>query len=281
MKFWNLAILSCLLAQFFCLSAQARTHTVAKSETCYSISRHYGISVSQLMSANGITDATKLQLGQKITIPSKTVSTKKTAPAAKQSADKAVSLQKTSRPAIANKSRTIIIDPGHGGRDRGASRSGIHEADLTLQVALKLEKQLKNEGFRVVLTRRSNTYLSLSKRAAIANRYRNALFVSVHFNATDNQQCSVHGTEVYYASASGRHLARLIHPLLAAQCKTRNRGVRLARYSVLMNTHCPAVLIECGYLSNRNERGRLASSSHQQKIAAAIAKGIVRYDQKH
>ncbi|MGE9267340.1 MAG: N-acetylmuramoyl-L-alanine amidase [Verrucomicrobiales bacterium] len=256
--------------------SQARTHTVAKSETCYSISRSYGVSVDALMKANGISDPTKLRLGQKITIPKKGTNSK--AP----TSSKKISL-KSSNPApkaAVTRSKTIIIDPGHGGRDRGASRSGVHEADLNLKVSLKLRESLKAKGYRVVMTRTSDRYLSLSQRAAIANRYRNALFICVHFNATNRYTTNIRGTETYYASKSGRALAQAVQKRITTLCSTRNRGARLARYSVLMNTNCPAVLIECGYLSNTAERRRASSSSHQQNLAAAIMRGILDYDAK-
>lgn len=224
------------------------------------------------MEANGMDDPTKLRLGQKITIPKK---------GAKSRTDKAVSLKQDSSSAVIRKSKTIIIDPGHGGHDRGASRSGIYEADLNLQVAMRLEKSLKRNGYRVVLTRRSNTYLSLSKRAAIANRYRSALFISIHFNATNGNHNGVHGSEVYYASKNGRTLAKLVQPQLAKYCKTRNRGTRLARYSVLMNTNCPAILVECGYLSNSAELKRSRKAAFQESTASAITKGILLYDKNN
>ena len=172
-------------------------HTIRKGETLYGLSRKYNTSVSKLMSHNGIKDHRKLQIGQKIRIPG-TSSGRATAKGATQS-------KSTSSVSTVGRGKTVIIDPGHGGKDWGAYRAGVRESSLNMKVASKLEYYLKQNGFRVVLTRRSDSFLSLSRRASIANRYRNAIFVSIHFNATRNTM--VRGAETFYAGAAGRQLA--------------------------------------------------------------------------
>ncbi len=169
----------------------------------------------------------------------------------------------------------VIIDPGHGGRDKGAMWGGVRESSLNMKVSVKLEKILRKRGFATTMTRRSDTFVSLSKRAAIANRYRNAVFVSVHFNACLNT--SAKGAETFYAGRKGRVLAGMIQRELVKRCKVRNRGVRKARFAVLMKTNCPAVLVECGFISNPRERMRCSTQWYQSAAAAAIAEGVVRY----
>ena len=190
-------------------------HTVSKGDTLYSIARANGVSVQQLMNSNGIKDASKLQIGKKLVIPSKSSSSKasstKASPPKKATKTVNLALKSTSvsRPKI-SKSKTVIIDPGHGGRDKGAVWGGVRESDLNLKTAFKLEYYLKQAGYRVVMTRRSDRYVSLRKRAAIANQYNNAVFVSIHYNAT--RETWVHGGETFHSgSKSGHYLACLLY----------------------------------------------------------------------
>ncbi|NNC89532.1 MAG: N-acetylmuramoyl-L-alanine amidase, partial [Akkermansiaceae bacterium] len=172
--------------------------------------------------------------------------------------------------------KRVVIDPGHGGRDYGAFYSGVRESHLNLRVAQKLEYELKKRGYSTSMTRRSDVFLSLSRRAAMANRYRNAIFVSIHFNAT--RASWVRGAETFYAGSSrGRALASAIQSQLVKKLKVRNRGVRFSRFTVLTATKCPAVLVECGFISNASERKRCNTSSYQSSAALAIAEGITRY----
>ena len=127
------------------------------------------------------------------------------------------------------------------------------------------------------MTRRSDIFLSLSKRAQIGNRYRNSIFVSIHFNATRNTR--IHGAETFYGGGSkGHYLAKAIQSELVSRLKLKNRGARLGRYTVLQETTCPAVLVECGFISNTYERNRCKTSSYQSSCASAIVAGIERYD---
>jgi len=237
------------------------THVVAKSETFYSISRKYKVPVSSLMAYNKVSDPTTLQLGQKIKIPSKRKSVK-------------VSPSRVRK--VIPKAMRVIIDPGHGGKDRGALWGGVAEADLNMRVARKVEAILKARGYTVTMTRRSDVFLSLSKRAEIANRYRNVIFVSIHFNATE--YTSVRGAETFYTGERGRYLASAIQRELVGKLRVKNRGVRYSRFTVLRKTVCPAVLVECGFISNSYERSRCKTSSYQNLTAQAIVAGIERYD---
>ena len=168
---------------------------------------------------------------------------------------------------------TVVIDAGHGGRDKGAFHGGVRESRLTLQTAQRLEALLKRKGLKTAMTRRSDVFVSLGRRVAIANRYRSAVFVSIHFNGS--RSGSYRGVETFYGSRAGAKLARAIQTRLATRLKTRNRGVKLRAFKVLRQTRAPAVLVECGFLSNRSERARCRTGSYQQTAAQAICDGIL------
>ena len=168
---------------------------------------------------------------------------------------------------------TVIIDAGHGGRDKGAYWGGIRESHLNLRVAQDLEALLKKRGIRTVMTRRSDAFVSLGSRAAIANRYRGAVFVSIHFNACLDR--SIRGAETFYWGSTGRVIAQAIQRRLAPRVGTVNRGIRRKGFTVLVQTRCPAVLVECGFISNSRERGRCATRWYQQTAARAIYDGLM------
>ncbi|MFC7336574.1 N-acetylmuramoyl-L-alanine amidase [Haloferula chungangensis] len=168
---------------------------------------------------------------------------------------------------------TVIIDPGHGGRDKGAYWGGVRESTLNLRVAQHLEGLLKKRGIRTVMTRRSDVFVSLSGRAALANRYRSAVFVSIHFNASRNRL--IKGAETFYWGSTGRIIAGAIQRRLPARVNTVNRGAKRRGFTVLMQTRCPAVLVECGFISNTRERGRCVTRWYQQTAARAIYDGLM------
>ncbi len=168
----------------------------------------------------------------------------------------------------------VVVDAGHGGSDRGARWNGQTEKILTLDVAKRLETVLKRNGVTVVMTRRSDRSVSLQSRAALANRYRGSLLVSIHFNAT--RLSAISGFETYYMSDRGRRVAYTIQQSLVQRCPGKSRGIKRARFAVLRWTRGTAVLVECGFVSNKSEAARCGSASHRQKIAEAIARGILR-----
>ena len=263
----------CLVA--ILAEVQGASHTVKKGDTLYSISRNHGVTVQKLMSSNGINDASKLYVGKRLTIPSKSSSTTRSKKASSVSL-KATAVSRSS----GSRSKTVIIDPGHGGRDKGAVWGGVRESDLNLKTAFKLEYYLKKAGYKVVLTRRSDRFVSLNSRAALANRYRNAVFVSIHYNAT--RESYVHGGETFHGgSGSSSYLSSSLQRNLVSHCKVKNRGSHHRRFSVLRNTNCPAALIECGFISNCRERSRCNTSSFQDSAARAILAGIERWDRKY
>ncbi len=168
---------------------------------------------------------------------------------------------------------TVVVDAGHGGKDGGAAWNGLVEKRVCLDVALRLERLLKARGLRVVMTRRTDRFVELGDRARLANRYGRSVFVSVHFNAT--RRTSVSGLEVFYRSARGKILARSILRSMDRRLTGVNRGLFQKDLKVLRDTAMPAVVVECGYLSNRTEARRCGSPAHRQAIAEAIAAGIL------
>lgn len=173
----------------------------------------------------------------------------------------------------------VVLDPGHGGRDNGTRWAGVREKDLNLDVAKRVERILRTNGVATYLTRRSDYYLSLSTRASRANRYRDSVYVSIHFNAAANRSAT--GIETFYLSANGRRLGYQIQNRMVSRLGTKNRGLKKRGFAVLRKTHGPAVLVECGFLSNSWERSRCKSTRYRQRVAQAIADGILYYRRRY
>ncbi len=172
-------------------------------------------------------------------------------------------------------SRTIVVDAGHGGFDRGGvPRQRIGEKQLTLDVAQRLRTVLQTRGYRVVMTRDSDVFISLGQRVAIANSQRNATFVSVHFNS--GARAGANGIETYYYRSDSSSLAASIHRNVVAGAPSENRGIRRRGYYVLRRTSIPSVLVECGFLTNASEARYALDASYRQKLAEEIARGIQR-----
>ena len=168
---------------------------------------------------------------------------------------------------------TVVIDAGHGGHDRGGiPGQRIAEKDMTLDVAQRLRNVLAAKGYRVVMTRDSDVFVPLATRVAIANSYRNAIFVCIHFNAT--QRAGAGGIETYFYSRDSLPLASAVHYYVAGGAPSSNRGVRRRGYYVLRRTNVPAVLVECGFLTNPTEAAYAQTASYRQKLADEIAAGV-------
>ena len=170
----------------------------------------------------------------------------------------------------------VVIDPGHGGKDPGAvSYLGNYEKDITLAIARKLAAILQRRGVQVVMTRQGDTFVELNDRADIANNAGADLFVSIHGDSMEDR--THRGFTVYIArsaSEASRRLGRSIENALS-RTGIPSKGLRTADYRVLVRTNCPAVLVECGYLSNPQEAALLMDGAYQDRIAAAIADGIL------
>jgi len=187
----------------------------------------------------------------------------------------AVGLLAVNAPLEARSFRTVIIDPGHGGHDKGGQWGLVYEKHLALDTSIRLENELKKRGFRTVPTRRSDYFISLPERVRIASRYSDAIFVSVHYNYTWKQQVS--GLETFYCTSQSQTLASYVHSGMMSKVRVVNRGVKFARFYVIRNATCPSILVEGGFVSNANERSRMKSAWFRQALAEGIADGIVRF----
>lgn len=168
----------------------------------------------------------------------------------------------------------IVIDAGHGGHDRGGMPGQrIPEKGYTLDVAKRLEAILRGAGYKTVMTRSSDVFIGLGERCRMANRLGNAIFVSIHFNGARNYDA--YGIETYYANGSrSAALASAIHRSVLSATGSMDRRVRSRGFFVLRRTTVPSVLCELGFLTNRDEAKKIASSAYRQRLAEAVARGI-------
>jgi len=170
-------------------------------------------------------------------------------------------------------STVVVIDAGHGGHDRGGIYGQrVAEKMMALDVAQRLRTVLSAQGYRVVMTRDSDVFVPLGVRVAIANSYPNAIFVCIHFNAA--RRGGANGIETYFYGRDSLPLASAIHYYVAGGAPTSNRGVRRRGYYVLRKSRIPAVLVECGFLTNPTEAQYALSSSYRQQLADEIARGV-------
>lgn len=179
-------------------------------------------------------------------------------------------------PAFGGSFKTVVIDAGHGGRDNGGSYGKVYEKWLSLDTAMRVEKKLKSKGLRTVMTRRSDSFISLPGRARIGNKYSNSIFVSIHYNFTWKRNVS--GLETFYCSPASKPLAVAVQRGMLSRVKSVNRGVKYARYYVIRHSKNPAILVEGGFVSNSRERGRTKEGWYREAIANGIVDGIVEYN---
>jgi N-acetylmuramoyl-L-alanine amidase len=171
--------------------------------------------------------------------------------------------------------RTVVIDPGHGGHDNGGQWGKVYEKHLALDTATRLENQLKRMGYQTVMTRRSDYFITLPQRVAIANKYRNAIMVSIHYNYTWKEHVS--GLETFYYNTEGQKLAQCVQSSLVRKTRTVDRNAKFARFYVIRNSKLPSILVEGGFVSNETERTRMKSAYFRESIASGISEGIQRY----
>ncbi len=170
----------------------------------------------------------------------------------------------------------VVLDAGHGGNDPGAVRGDVQEKEVTLQIISKLKKVLESKGARIVLTRSDDTFVSLEDRVKITNAVSPNLFLSVHINSLESTS-NIYGIETYFQTDQSRPLADRVHSSLVSGLGAPDRSVRKARFYVINHTPIPAILAEVGYITNKAERDRLISSDYQQKVASALARGVMLY----
>ncbi|MDF1823186.1 MAG: N-acetylmuramoyl-L-alanine amidase [Verrucomicrobiales bacterium] len=174
--------------------------------------------------------------------------------------------------------KTVIIDPGHGGRDLGAADSYVYEKHINLDVSRRLERALKEAGFKTVMTRTRDEFIALSERSSHANRYRNAVFVSVHFNSA--YRTAALGIETFYRSSTSEKFARFVQTELIKNVGATDRGVKTGNFSVLRHTKHPSILVEGGFISNKDERSAMLDPQYRQVVADSIARGIIQFNRR-
>ncbi len=178
------------------------------------------------------------------------------------------------------KNITITVDAGHGGNEKGAIGClGDCEKDITLDVALKLQKELRRQGANVIMTRETDEKVSLKKRVEITNESDSSIFISIHGNALpDHLNPLEHrGTSVYYYYPQAKNLAQSILNAMNTEAQTQNNGVRQGSFAVVRNTNALSVLVELAYLINPEDNALLINEKFREKCAAAIAHGISNY----
>ncbi|MDN5035269.1 N-acetylmuramoyl-L-alanine amidase [Streptococcus sp. SS4] len=194
--------------------------------------------------------------------------------------------------------KVVYLDAGHGGYDPGASYFGISEKSLTLAIQSRVKAKLESEGYQVVTTRTSDTYVDLTDRSRAANASESDIFVSIHINASGSS--AAQGIETYYYQPYAEYpsrinatyhanptrlsmsdtLANAIQSSLINATGAQNQGVKHQTFAVLRETTAPAVLLELGFLSNPQEAARLNTSAYQETLANAIVAGIKSYYEK-
>ena len=174
----------------------------------------------------------------------------------------------------------VVIDPGHGGKDSGApGLGGLLEKDVVLPISKRVAAILEQNGVQTILTRDSDFFVELQGRVNIAERANATLFVSIHGNAVGNRP-DVNGLEVYYYD-SGYNLAEVVRRSILQNISTiKDRGTRKARFYVLRKSSMPSILVEVGYMTGREDNPRLGSPEYQNRMAEAIARGVLRYLQR-
>ncbi|CEO12189.1 N-acetylmuramoyl-L-alanine amidase [Paraclostridium sordellii] len=171
----------------------------------------------------------------------------------------------------------VFLDPGHGGHDSGALGFGRKESELNLEVAKRVERKLKFQNIEVVMSRKTDEFISLGKRAELANNYGADVFVSIHQNSAENQ--SANGIETYYHpdKKGYKPLALDIQNSAIKITGARDREVKSSNLAVLRESNMPSALFESGFITNENESYKLADPSYQDKLATGIASGIEKY----
>lgn len=174
----------------------------------------------------------------------------------------------------------VVIDPGHGGRDPGAvGIGGLRESGIVIDISQQVADLLEQQGVQVRMTRTTDVEVDLAPRVNMANQANATVFVSIHANAISMSRPEVNGVETFYFS-SGQGLANSIQrSILEAIPEMNDRRVRQANFYVLRNTRMPAALVEVGFVTGAEDAPRLRDPAFRSRMAAAIARGILRYIQ--
>lgn len=173
--------------------------------------------------------------------------------------------------------KIVIVDAGHGGKDPGTNGNGVREKDFTLKMAKKVAEKLQAKGCRVIMTRSTDVFIELDARAAAADRYKCDLFVSIHADYIKKSEIS--GVTVLTGSKATQKSKVAAQSILSAlsASKIAYRGTRSQELRVCDGHSRPAILIECGYVSNYQDATNLKNTWYQDKLATAIANGVANY----
>ncbi len=196
---------------------------------------------------------------------------------------------------------TVILDAGHGGHDSGAKGARGIEKEAALDVVLRARRLLLEKGYKVQLTRSNDTFIPLERRPALANRYQNAVFVSVHFNKSntvggtgietfalaprgvpsmDEENLSYNDLKLYPGHAQDSQnvaLATAMHSSMLRHMRLTDRGIKRSRFVVIRDLNIPGVLLEGGFMNHPIDGRLIASSSYRDAFARAIVEGVSRY----
>lgn len=174
------------------------------------------------------------------------------------------------------KNKTIVIDPGHGGKDHGTSGyKGTSEKNITIQTAQLLGKKLTASGANVIFTRSNDTFLSLSSRVRLSHYHAADAYISIHYDSSEDK--SVRGTTSFYHYSFQKPLAAALHQGLVQNIGLKDRGVRHGDYHVIRENKRNAALLEIGYLSNKTEESLITTKAFQEKAATGIYQGLAKY----
>ncbi len=176
--------------------------------------------------------------------------------------------------------KIVVVDAGHGKDDPGTTYGSLQEKDITLRLALQLQKEIANDSsIKVYMIREGDTFLTPMERAVVANEIEPDLFISIHVNSVNNN-ASANGTETYYTSkvdTRNKLFADMVQKALIDTFGTRNRGVKDNTYVVTKYTNYPAILIEIGFLTNESDRQMMLAAGFEQKYATAVYSCIQNY----
>ena len=176
------------------------------------------------------------------------------------------------------KNKVIVVDAGHGGKDSGAISGKMYEKEPALKMALLLQKNLEDKGAKVIMTRSDDTFVSLQDRVSISNFENADLFVSIHLNSSEKS--NINGIETHWYKADSQDLAKYVHNEMIKNIEANDRGLFKSMFYVINHTSAPAILVETGFISNKQERDELFGDERQKITAKSIADGIVEYFSK-
>ena len=181
------------------------------------------------------------------------------------------------QPRVPKGKLVVVIDPGHGGKDSGAvGIGGVQEKNVILPIGKRIAEVLERNGIQVIMTRDSDYFVTLPGRVIMSERAKADVFVSIHANSAGANRPEVNGLETYYYD-NGLTLARIVHNKILQNLNIRDRNVRKARFYVLRKNSMPAILVETGFVTGREDVANLNSPAYQNKMADAIAQGILQY----